>query len=129
MAINKILLVDDEPDIRMIGAMSLKSVGGWETLEAENGLEAITLATQHRPDVILLDVMMPELDGPTTLQRLRETPDLAETPVIFLTAKVQRSELARYMALGALGVIHKPFDPMTLPGEVEALVTNHTLSS
>lgn len=120
--IAKVLLVDDEPDIRKIGQVSLKSVGRWETITAASGAEAIELASQHQPDVILLDMMMPQMDGLATLARLREQPALRETPVIFMTAKVQPSEVTRYLAAGAAGVIQKPFDPMRLPDEVRGIV-------
>ncbi|HBP19967.1 MAG TPA: hypothetical protein DEA08_19545 [Planctomycetes bacterium] len=118
MTIRKVLLVDDEPDIRKIGTLALERVGGLEVTQASSGLEALELAVAAAPDVILLDVMMPELDGPATFSRLRELPELADTPIVFLTAKVQKNEVERYMELGAKGVIKKPFDPMTLADEV-----------
>jgi CheY-like chemotaxis protein len=122
MAIRKVLLVDDEDDIRTIGRLSLSRVGGWETVLAASGAEAVTRAAAEKPDLILLDVMMPGMDGPTTFGQLRAHPDTAATPVIFMTAKVQKQEVARYLELGAVGVIAKPFDPMTLPGEIRRLV-------
>ena len=118
MEIRKVMLVDDEVDIRTIGEMALESVGKWEVVAAGSGEEALELAARERPDVILLDVMMPRMDGPTTFARLREQADTAMTPVIFMTAKVQKQEVARYLDLGASGVIAKPFDPMTLPDEI-----------
>lgn len=118
MEIRKVMLVDDEVDIRTIGEMALESVGKWEVVAAASGEEALELAAKERPDVILLDVMMPKMDGPTTFARLREQADTANTPVIFMTAKVQKQEVARYLDLGASGVIAKPFDPMTLPDEI-----------
>ena len=84
--------------------------------------QALTLAAHERPDVILLDVMMPELDGPGTFASLREDPATATIPVIFMTAKAQPHEVASYRALGAAGVIAKPFDPMSLPGEIRSIV-------
>jgi CheY-like chemotaxis protein len=122
MAIRKVLLVDDEDDIRTIGNLSLSRVGGWQTVLASSGAEAVTKAAAEQPDLILLDVMMPGMDGPTTFGRLRADPATAATPVIFMTAKVQKQEVARYLELGAVGVIAKPFDPMTLPGEIRRLV-------
>lgn len=116
----KALLVDDDPDIRTIGEVSLATVGGFEVVVAESGLACLDRAQSARPDVILLDVMMPELDGPSTLRRLRADPRTADIPVIFLTAKVQ--ERGSYLKLGAAGVINKPFDPMTLPERVRALL-------
>lgn len=122
MAIRKVLLVDDEDDIRTIGQLSLARVGGWQTVLAASGAEAVTKAAAEQPDLILLDVMMPGMDGPTTFGQLRANPATAATPVIFMTAKVQKQEVARYLELGAVGVIAKPFDPMTLPGEIRRLV-------
>lgn len=122
--IHRVLLVDDEPDIRRIGQLSLERVGGWQVVLATSGAEALAAAGRERPDVILLDVMMPVADGPTTLARLREQADTAEIPVIFMTAKVQQHEVQRLLALGAVGVIPKPFDPMTLPDEVRRVLAS-----
>jgi len=121
MNIQKILLVDDEPDIRTVGTISLADVGGFEVITASSGGEAIERARADRPDLILLDVMMPGTDGPTAMKTLAGDPETASIPVIFMTAKVQKSEVERFCALGALGVIAKPFDPMALPDEVRRL--------
>ena len=117
-----VLLVDDEDDIRAVGQIALEDVGGWRTLLAGSGAEAVEMAVRERPDVVLLDVMMPGTDGPTTLALLRARPETAATPVIFLTAKVQKAEVARLLELGAKGVLAKPFDPMTLPDEVRRVL-------
>ena len=117
----QILFVDDDPDIRSIAQMSLTIVGGWQVKTAASGPEAIAIADAEPPDVIMLDVMMPGMDGLTTLQGLRASARTASIPVIFLTAKVQKDELDRYRAAGA-GLIAKPFDPMTLPREVSRLL-------
>jgi CheY-like chemotaxis protein len=122
MTISKVLLVDDEPDIRRIGELSLRAIGKWEVALASSGTEAVALAATLQPDVILLDMMMPGMDGVMTLAKLREGPQTAGIPVIFVTAKVQRQEVEEYLALGALGVVSKPFDPMALPAEVKRLV-------
>ncbi|WP_434383057.1 response regulator [Melittangium boletus] len=122
MPIRKVLLVDDEADIRTIGQLSLSRVGKWETVLAASGDEALVKADAERPDLILLDVMMPGMDGPTTLARLRAQASTAQTPVIFMTAKIQKHEVARYLELGAVGVIGKPFEPLTLPAEIKKLV-------
>ncbi|WP_257462575.1 response regulator [Archangium lipolyticum] len=122
MTIRKVMLVDDEDDIRTIGQLSLGRVGGWQTVLAASGAEAVTRAAAEQPDLILLDVMMPGMDGPTTLSRLRAQEATAKTPVIFMTAKIQKQEVARYLELGAVGVIGKPFDPMTLPAEIKRLL-------
>jgi CheY-like chemotaxis protein len=122
MTIRKVLLVDDEDDIRTIGRVSLSRVGGWQTVLASSGAEALTKAAAERPDLILLDVMMPGMDGPTTFGQLRAQEVTAKTPIIFMTAKIQKQEVARYLELGAVGVIGKPFDPMTLPAEIKRLL-------
>ena len=122
MKIETVLMVDDEPDIRLIGAMSLRSVGKWRVVQAASGLEALAVAIKEKPDVILLDVMMPELDGPGTLAKLRAQPETQAIPIVFMTAKVQRQEVERYLSLGAAGVIAKPFDTLTLPAEIRRIV-------
>ena len=118
MPIQKVLLVDDDQDLRRIGQLSLRNVGKWTVLTATCGPEALTIARLECPDVILLDVMMPEMDGPSTLSELRRDDKTCRIPVIFLTAKVQNHEIADYIQLGAIGVIIKPFDPMTLPKDI-----------
>jgi CheY-like chemotaxis protein len=118
----KVLYVDDEPDIREVATMSLEMDPELEVRALESGVQALELleADGWRPDLIMLDVMMPDIDGPTTLQRLRALPPHATTPVVFITARAQPEERARFLALGALGVITKPFDPMTLAQQVRA---------
>lgn len=116
--ISKVLLVDDEPHIRRIGELSLKGVGKWTAVLASSGTDALTLAERENPDLILLDVMMPGMDGPATLQQLRASETTAKIPVIFMTAKVQKHEVDKYLAAGAVGVIPKPFDPMALPAQI-----------
>ena len=116
------LIVDDEPDIRRIAKLGLSRVGGMEVVEAANGAEALVRAKEDRPDAVLLDVMMPGLDGPSTLARLREDPATSGIPVVFLTAKAIAAELERLKVLGAAGVLTKPFDPMTLARELRALL-------
>ena len=119
----RVLLVDDEPDIRRIAQISLEAVGSWKALVAESGALALSLAAAARPDVILLDVMMPGMDGPATLAGLRRDAATAAIPVIFMTAKAQRHEIDHYLRLGAAGVITKPFDPMTLPEQIEEILS------
>ena len=116
--LQKILYVEDEPDIQTVAAMALESLGGFELLSCNSGNEALAKAPSFAPDLILLDVMMPEMDGPALLKALRAIPELVSTPVVFMTRKVQRQEIAHYRSLGALDVIHKPFDPMTLTDQV-----------
>jgi CheY-like chemotaxis protein len=118
----KVLIIDDDADIRSIARLSLSRLGGMEVVEAASGAEGVRKAQDEKPDVILLDVMMPAMDGSATLAALRSQPATATTPVIFLTAKAMRAEVERLRALGAAGVLIKPFDPRTLPGDVRALV-------
>jgi two-component system OmpR family response regulator len=122
MLLRKILLVDDEADIRLIAEISLSHLGGWQVIQAGSGREALDLALQAQPDLILLDVMMPGMDGPTTLEKLREQEDGRATPVIFMTAKVQKTEIDRLLSLGVRGLIPKPFDPMTLPADIRNIL-------
>ncbi len=122
MVIDKVLLVDDEEDIRTIGEIALAEFGGWKVELASSGDQALDSVARATPDLILLDVMMPGMDGPKTFERLREAPETAGIPVIFMTAKVQKHEVERYMALGAAGVIAKPFDPVTLPEEIRKII-------
>ena len=118
----KVLIVDDEPDIRCIATLSLARLGGMDVIEAANGDEGLQSARLHRPDAILLDVMMPGRDGPSTLSALRADPATAGIPVVFLTAKAMANEIERLRSLGAVGVLTKPFDPLKLAGELrEAL--------
>lgn len=120
-ALPRILYVEDEPDIRTVARMALEMVGGFEVRICSSGEEALREAESFAPDMILLDVMMPGLDGPMTLEALRKKPALANTPVAFMTAKVQPAEVAHYKSLGARDVIAKPFDPMTLASQVQAI--------
>lgn len=122
MTVSRVLLVDDEPDIRRIGELALRRVGRLEVLSVPSGLEALECIAEFKPDVVLLDVMMPGIDGPTTLERLRDREDTRHLPVVFMTAKTLQPEVERWLALGAVGVIFKPFDPMALPGDLQRLV-------
>ena len=116
--------MDDENDIRRIARLSLAAVGGMEVAEAASGPEGVRKAQEELPDVVLLDMMMPGMDGPATLQVLRDNPATARIPVVFLTAKAMTSEVERLKGLGARGVLTKPFDPMKLPGQLRAIVEN-----
>ncbi len=119
--LNRILYVEDEPDIQAVAKIALEMVGGFTVMTCSSGEEALREAAAFAPDMILLDVMMPGLDGPSTLKALRELPALAGTPVVFMTAKVQPQEVTYYKSLGALDVIPKPFDPMTLATQMRAI--------
>lgn len=122
MAAKRILLVDDEDDVREVARMSLEMMGGFEVLPASSGAEALERAERERPDAIVMDVMMPGMDGPTTFRALRENPATRPIPVILLTAKVQSTGRAGLQALGVDGVLTKPFDPLTLAREVSDLL-------
>jgi len=121
MNLERILYVEDEPDIQAVAKLALEMVGGYQVLICSGGQEALAKVGGFAPDLILLDVMMPDMDGPTTLQKLRADGATGAIPVIFLTAKVQSSDVAYYQALGALDVIAKPFDPMRLAMQVRAI--------
>lgn len=112
----RILSVEDEADIRVVLRLTLESVGGFSVKCCASGAEAIAIAAQFAPDLLLLDVMLPVMDGPATLRALRGLPGLANTPAIFVTARAQPEDTASLVALGAIGVITKPFNPMALPG-------------
>ena len=119
--LKRILLVEDEADIRTIATMALEKVGGFEVIGCANGAEALAAAPGASADLILLDVMMPGMDGPSTLQALRRIPATCATPVVFITAKVQPEEVRQYRALGALDVISKPFAAMELSEDLLAI--------
>jgi CheY-like chemotaxis protein len=116
----RILIIDDEHDIREVAQLSLELIGGWKVLTARSGQEGLTLAAAEQPEVILLDVMMPDMDGPTTFRKLQGEPTTRHIPVILLTAKVQSADRRQFANLGVAAVIAKPFDPLTLASEIEA---------
>lgn len=119
--LQRILCVEDQPDIRLLARVALTRVGGFQLLICSSGLEAIAQAPGFAPDLLLLDVMMPGMDGPTTLKNLRLLRGTASTPAIFLTARTDPADVANYLAAGAIGVIAKPFDPMTLSATVRSI--------
>ena len=121
----RLLYVEDEKDIREVAEFALEDEG-FDIEFCESGVQALEKAGDFAPDVILLDVMMPEMDGPTTLKNLRMIPGLDQTPVIFLTAKVQPGEMQNYIALGAVDVIPKPFDPMALADQIREIVKRNS---
>ncbi len=118
----RVLVVDDDDAIREVAEVALGIVGGWDVVAASSGAECVRRASEVAPEAILLDVMMPGMDGPTTVEKLREDPATQDIPVILLTAKVQPSELRAWERLDLAGVIAKPFDPMTLAAKVAALL-------
>jgi len=117
-SLKRILLVEDDADIQLLARMALADLGGFEVEVCSSGREALERLETFEPELVVLDVMMPGLDGPATLGELRQRPETAATPVIFMTAKAQPDEVAHYRRLGALGVIVKPFDPLTLSDTV-----------
>ena len=114
----KILIIDDEDYIREIAALSLESVAGWEVISASSGAQGLARAIERQPDAILLDVMMPGMDGPAIFRELRKNPATARIPVLLLTAKVQSSAQRRFADLGVDAVLFKPFDPLTLSKQI-----------
>ena len=123
--LRRILCVDDDPDLRNIVTMSLQDVGGFVVQACESGEEAVETAPAFNPQLILLDVMMPEMDGPETLAALRRDPRLADAVAVFITAKVKPEDKASLMSLGVLDVIAKPFDPMHLHERINAIWINY----
>jgi two-component system OmpR family response regulator len=119
--LRRILFVEDDPDIQTVAKMALEALGGFIVLACSSGAEALAEVDGFAPDLVLLDVMMPGMDGPTTLIALRALPAAQAVPVIFMTAKVQAQEVSRYRSLGAEGVIAKPFDPMALSDRVRSI--------
>ena len=114
----RILIIDDEDDIREVAALSLEAVAGWTVLTASSGAEGIRMALREKPDAVLMDVMMPGMDGPTTFKEMQRSPALAHIPVLLLTAKVQGVDQRRFAGLGVAAVLFKPFDPLTLADQM-----------
>lgn len=121
MQLERILYVEDDPDIQMVAKMALEKIGGFTLTICSSGPEALEKAAAFEPQLILLDSMMPGMDGPTTLQELRKLPEMSMIPVVFMTAKIQPQEIEYYKTLGALDVIKKPFDPMQLSAQITAI--------
>ena len=114
----RVLIIDDEDDIREVAALSLEATAGWEILTARSGVEGMKVAAAERPDAILMDVMMPGVDGPTTFRHMQQDPLISDIPVLFLTAKVQGVDQRRFAGLGVAAVLFKPFDPLTLAQQI-----------
>ncbi len=119
---HSILIIDDEEDIRAIAALSLETVAGWEVATANSGAQGVERAESLQPEAILLDVMMPGMDGRATFAALRKNQQTTAIPVVFLTAKSEASEREQLAALGVAGVLTKPFDPLTLPTQIAAVL-------
>lgn len=120
----KVLIIDDENDIRRIARLGLSKVGKMTVIDVNNGVEGIEKAIQEQPEAILLDVMMPGMDGPATLVALQANPATKHIPVVFLTAKTLPSELERLSVLGVKGILSKPFDPMTLAAQLRTIIAS-----
>ena len=118
-ALSRILYVEDDPDIRELVTMSLQALGRFQVAACDSCAAALELVDEFSPELLLLDVMMPDIDGPATLKVLRERVSAADAPAIFITAKVDAGDMARYREMGVLDVIVKPFDPMTLSGQIQ----------
>lgn len=119
--IERLLFVDDDPSIRTVAGISLEGLTDWKIAMADSGTAALEMVAEVTPDVILLDMMMPAMDGIETFRRMQEIEGLKQIPVIFITAKVQPMEIDRYLRLGIAGVITKPFDPMTLWKQIDEI--------
>ncbi len=118
----RVLCIDDDEDILVVAAMALEDVGGLSVLTSTEGADAVALAEEYNPDLILLDYMMPGLDGPSTMAAVRAVPALDKIPIAFMTARVRPEELKRYIEAGASGVVPKPFDPMTLADDIRLIL-------
>ena len=119
--LKRVLYVEDEPDIQAIAQVALEVVGGFKLKMCSSGQEALDAVSGFAPDLFLLDVMMPDMDGPATLKELRKISEFEKTPMIFMTARVQPDEVKEYLALGAMDVIAKPFDPMVLADQIRVI--------
>lgn len=118
----RILIIDDEEDIREVTALTLETVAGWQVIAASSGAQGIQQASLEQPDAILLDVMMPDIDGPTTFHILKENGNTAHIPVLLLTAKVQGADRRKLDMLGAAAVLAKPYDPLTLADQISGIL-------
>ena len=123
--LKKILHVEDDVDILEISKMVLEGIGQFELMQCSSGKEALKAAPEFNPDLVLMDAMMPEMSGIETLVELRKLSDFADTPVVFMTAKAQPEEIEEFMATGAIGVITKPFDVMTLSDQIRSIWENN----
>jgi len=122
--LKRILYAEDEADIQEIVRISLQEIGNFELQVCSSGEELLEAYESFAPDLILMDVMMPGMDGITTFERLKQMPGYQQTPVVFMTAKVQVNEVQQYKEIGALEVISKPFNPMHLPEKLEEIWQN-----
>jgi CheY-like chemotaxis protein len=117
-------MVDDDDSIRRVAQLTLGAIGKFEVILARSGREALEIVVKESPDLILLDVMMPGMDGPTVFAQLKDNPNTARIPVVFMTAKIQKHEVESYTLLGATAVISKPFEPMELPKQLRQIYSD-----
>tara|TARA_Y100001937_G_scaffold117410_1_gene170633 strand:+ start:8222 stop:8605 length:384 start_codon:yes stop_codon:yes gene_type:complete len=127
MALERIMHVEDDESIRAVAEIALTDVAGFTLLSCDSGQSALAQAEAFAPQLILLDVMMPQMDGLQTLAALRQIPALAKIPVVFMTAKIQQAEKQRYLDAGAVGIIEKPFEPMELGDTLSQLYQQHNV--
>lgn len=118
----KVLIIENDEDVRCVASLSLSLIGGLKVLEAEGGAEGLKIARQEKPDAILLDLIMPEMDGTQTIAALKENPDTSSIPVVFLTTRTLSTDSEEMKLLGAAGILHKPFDPMTLASQLQEII-------
>lgn len=119
--LERILYAEDEADIQAVASLALETVGGFTIKVCNSGLEAVSAIADFKPQLLLFDVMMPEMDGPSALKKIRQMRNFTNTPAIFMTAKVQPKEVQQYLDMGAVEVLAKPFDPMTLADQIQAV--------
>lgn len=119
--LKKILYVEDQKDIQMIAKAALETIGEYELMICSSGIEALAQIVEFNPDLLLLDVMMPGMDGPATLKEIKKRDDVKNIPVIFMTAKVLPSEIDQLMSMGAISIVPKPFDPVTLANNIQQI--------
>ncbi|MBQ0760831.1 MAG: response regulator [Zhongshania sp.] len=121
ITLTRLMYIEDEPDIRAVAEIALRQVAGFEVKICENGYEGIEAIHSFNPQLVLLDVMMPNLDGPQILKKIHAMPEFQNTPMIFITAKAQTEEIDKLKKLGALDVITKPFNPMTIGNDIRII--------
>lgn len=118
----KILIIENDEDVRCVASLSLSLIGGLQVLEAEDGASGLEMAQQEKPDAILLDLSTPEMNGSETMAALKQNPETAQIPVVFLTTRTPGWDAEEMISLGAAGIMHKPFDPMTLASELQEII-------
>lgn len=118
----KILIIERDEDVRSVASLSLKLIGGLQVVEAEGASQGLELAVKEKPDAILLDMLSPQMEGTETITELKSNPETASIPVVFLTTRTLSSDSEQMINLGAAGIVHKPFDPMTLASQIQEII-------